>query len=101
MNTITVELVTPEQVVFSVKADSVEIPGSEGDFGVLHNHSPMISTLRPGVLTLHEEGGQKREFFVSGGFAEVTNELCTILAEKAVDTAKLSDSELKSLIEAA
>ncbi|MCE3232058.1 MAG: atpC [Rickettsiaceae bacterium] len=98
MSKITVELVTPEQLVFAVEADLVEVPGSEGDFGVLHNHAPMISTLRPGVVTVHEDG-KSRQVFVSGGFAEVTNELCTIIAEQAVDTSTISDDELKKLIE--
>jgi F-type H+-transporting ATPase subunit epsilon len=100
MSKINVELVTPEQLVFSVEADLVVVPGAEGDFGVLANHSPMISTIRPGVVSVQEEGVSK-QFFVSGGFAEVTGELCTILAEKAVDTSTISEDELKHLIEAA
>jgi F-type H+-transporting ATPase subunit epsilon len=98
MSKINVELVTPEQLVFSVAADSVVVPGAEGDFGVLPNHAPMISTIRPGVVTVQEDG-VTQQFFIAGGFVEVTNELCTILAEKAVDTATISEDELKRLVD--
>lgn len=76
-----VDLVTPERLYASVEATLVEVPGSEGDFGVLPGHAPLISSIRPGVVTIHLVGGAKQRFVVIGGMAEVTTERCTILAE--------------------
>jgi F-type H+-transporting ATPase subunit epsilon len=97
MSKIKFELVTPEKLFFSADVDSVVVPGAEGDFGVLHNHAPMISTIRTGILSIEDEG-KKRDIFISGGFAEVTNECCTILAENAIDTSTISEDELKRLL---
>jgi F-type H+-transporting ATPase subunit epsilon len=80
-----VELVTPECLEFSLEASLVEIPGAEGDFSVLIGHAPMISTLRPGVITLHSDNNLEKCLFVASGFVEVTAERCTILAEEAID----------------
>ncbi|MBM3617587.1 MAG: ATP synthase F1 subunit epsilon [Alphaproteobacteria bacterium] len=76
-----VDLVTPERLFASVEATLVEVPGSEGDFGVLPGHAPLISAIRPGVVTIHLVGGAKQRFVVIGGMAEVTTERCTILGE--------------------
>lgn len=84
-DTITVELVTPEALVFAGQAEMVVIPGTEGDFGVLPSHAPLIATIRPGIVRLHETASTVREFFIGGGFAEVTGERCVILAEEAVE----------------
>ena len=62
----------------------VVVPGAEGDFGVLPGHTPVISTVRPGVIHIFEGGAVKTRIFVAGGFAEVTAERCTVLAEEAV-----------------
>lgn len=77
-----VELVTPEKLFYSGKADMVVIPGSEGDFGVLPGHSPLISLVRDGVVSI-SNGEKHKQVSVSGGFAEVTGERCTIIAEVA------------------
>ena len=98
MSKINIELVTPEELILSEDADLVVVPGSEGDFGVLYNHSPMISTIRPGVVTVESGEKAKRELFVSGGFAEVTGGRCTILVEEAVDVKSLKPGELEKLI---
>jgi len=95
---INVELVSPENLVFSQDTEMVVIPGIEGDFGVLHNHAPMISTLRPGVVIVNDKG-QKKQVFVSGGFVEVTGERCTILAKKAVDVTNANQMKIQKLIE--
>src|SRR6185503_13999880 len=63
--------------------DQVDVPGSEGDFGVLAGHAPLIATLRPGILTIYREGGALR-VAVNGGFAEVNPEGLTVLADVAV-----------------
>ena len=78
------ELVSPEQLVVSEDVEMVVVPGSEGDFGVLPGHSPMISTVRPGVIHVFAGGAVTSRIFVAGGFAEVTGSRCTVLAEEAL-----------------
>jgi len=78
------ELVSPERLLLSEEVDMVEVPGEEGDFGVLVRHAPLISTLRPGVIKVHDGGSVKERIFVAGGFAEVTPARCTVLAEEAL-----------------
>ncbi len=95
------ELVSPERLLLSDQVDMVVVPGAEGDFGVLPRHAPLISTLRPGVIRIFEAREVKERIFVAGGFAEVTPERCTVLAEEAVrvgdiDAAAL-EQELKDL----
>ena len=65
------ELVSPEKLLFSGEVDQVDVPGAEGDFGVLAGHAPLVATLRPGILTVHRAGGAQR-IVVLGGFAEVS-----------------------------
>jgi F-type H+-transporting ATPase subunit epsilon len=77
------ELVSPEKLLASVSAEMVVVPGAEGDFGVLAGHSPMISGVRPGVIAIYEGDKIVDRIFVAGGFAEVTAERCTVLAEQA------------------
>ncbi|MGB0571373.1 MAG: F0F1 ATP synthase subunit epsilon [Alphaproteobacteria bacterium] len=83
-NAVQFELVSPEKLLLSEEVQMVVVPGAEGDFGVLPGHSPMISTVRPGVIHVFESGSVKSRIFVAGGFAEVTAERCTVLAEEAV-----------------
>src|SRR4029079_4280900 len=95
------ELVSPERLLLSEQVDMVVVPGAEGDFGVLPRHAPLISTLRPGVIRVFEGREVKNRIFVAGGFAEVTPERCTVLAEEAVplkdiDVATI-DQHLKDL----
>lgn len=77
------ELVSPEKLLLSQDVDMVVIPGAEGDFGVLAEHSPVISTVRSGTITVFDGGTASARIFVAGGFAEVTAERCTVLAEIA------------------
>ncbi len=77
------ELVSPERLLVSREVEMVVVPGSEGDFGVLPDHAPMISTVRPGIIEIHEGGAVTERIFVAGGFAEVTGERCTVLADEA------------------
>ena len=74
------DLVSPERLVFSAAVDAVQIPGAEGDFGVLPNHSPVMAMIRPGTL-LVENDGKTQSFELSGGFADVTANGVTVLAE--------------------
>ena len=87
------ELVSPEKLLLSEPVEMVVVPGEEGDFGVLHQHAPFISGVRPGVIRVHNGGKVTEEIFVSGGFAEVTPARCTVLAEQAVPVADLDRSE--------
>jgi F-type H+-transporting ATPase subunit epsilon len=83
MATFPFELVSPTRLVFSGEAEQVDVPGAEGDFGVLPGHAPFISALRSGVLTIRN-GADVKRYFVRGGFAEVNPEGLTVLAETAV-----------------
>ena len=78
------ELVSPEKILLSDDVEMVVVPGAEGDFGVLTGHSPLISSLRPGVIGTYNGDKIEKRIFVASGFAEVTGERCTVLAEEAV-----------------
>ena len=97
------ELVSPERLVASEQVAMVVVPGAEGDFGVLPQHSPMISTIRPGVISVYSDDANSvsRQIFVAGGFAEVTGERCTVLAEEAVAVADLDAAAAKDRLSAA
>lgn len=83
MASFTLELVSPEKLLFSDAVEMAEIPAAEGDMGVLPGHAPMIVALRGGVIRVHKGGQVARRLFVAGGFAEVTAERCTVLADEA------------------
>jgi len=87
-------LVMPEREVLATDADMVVVPGSEGDFGVLHGHAPVISTVRPGVLEVIQGNKVDRRFIVVGGFAEVTPERCTVLADEAMPFEEVTAEQL-------
>ena len=78
------ELVSPERILMSADMTQVDVPGAEGDFGVLANHAPVIATLKPGVLSVKGGPDGDSEIFVRGGFAEVGPESLTVLAEQAL-----------------
>ncbi|KAA5802329.1 F0F1 ATP synthase subunit epsilon [Alkalicaulis satelles] len=77
------DLVSPEKRVFAGEVDMVVVPGEDGDFGVLAGHAPFMSTIRSGAIAVHE-GGSVTRTFIHGGFAEVTPDGLTILAEEAI-----------------
>jgi F-type H+-transporting ATPase subunit epsilon len=79
------ELVSPERVLASEEASMVVIPGGDGDFGVLVEHMPIVSSIRPGVVAVYAPSGEVKKIFVSGGFADMNGQLCSILAEEAVN----------------
>ena len=83
MATFHFDLVSPEALLFSGEVNQVDVPGAEGDFGVLAGHAPLVSTLRPGVLVIFGDGGPRR-IVVNGGFAEVGPNGLTVLADMAV-----------------
>jgi len=84
------ELVSPARLLVSESVDMVVVPGAEGDFGAMPRHSPLISNVRPGVIDVHDEGKITSRTFVSGGFAEVTEERVTVLAEEAIPVAEVT-----------
>ena len=93
------ELVSPEARLVSEPVYHVEIPGDDGAFGVSAGHSSLVSSLRPGVVRLHKErGGDVREIFIAGGFADVTPETCVVLAEEAVDVKDLDKESLEQYL---
>ena len=83
MTTFRFDLVSPEKLLFSGEVNQVDVPGAEGEFGVLAGHAPLVTTLRPGILVIHGEGGAER-IVVNGGFAEVGANGLTVLADMAV-----------------
>src|SRR5215475_10425993 len=83
------DLVSPAKLLFSGAVDQVDIPGAEGDFGVLAGHAPLIASLRPGVLVVRREAGAVR-FAVYGGFAEVSPAGLTVLADVAAPVEEAS-----------
>jgi F-type H+-transporting ATPase subunit epsilon len=93
MATFHLDLVSPEKLLFSGEVEQVDVPGSEGDFGVLAGHAPLIATLRPGILTIFREGGSIR-VVVNGGFAEVSPAGLTVLADMAVPVEDFNPSVL-------
>lgn len=94
------ELVSPEKVLLSGEAEQVLLPGSEGDMTILPGHSPVISTLRPGVLDVILSSGRSR-LYVKQAFAQVEPDRLTVLAEKAYNVADLSSSMIANEIQAA
>ena len=86
---VNLEIVSPEKLLLSRPVEMVVIPGSEGDMGVLEGHQPMIVMLRGGTIALYEND----TLYVAGGFAEVTPERCTVLANEAVPASELQRAE--------
>ena len=84
------ELVSPARLLFSGSVASVTIPGTEGEMGIYPGHSPVLTTLRPGVVTVTRDGGAAERIFVKGGMAEVNPQGLTLLAEVAVPRAELT-----------
>lgn len=103
MAQIAFSLVSPEKLLLSEDVDMVVVPGAEGDFGVLAGHIPLISTIRPGVIAIHQGGVVTKRLFVAGGFAEVTPERCTVLADQAEAVESINTSateqQIKNLTE--
>jgi F-type H+-transporting ATPase subunit epsilon len=84
MATFHFDLVSPEKLLFSGEVNQVDVPGAEGDFGVLAGHAPLVTTLRPGILVIHVQDGSAQRVVVNGGFAEVGGNGLTVLADMAV-----------------
>ena len=84
MPTFPFELVAPEKLVYSCEVESVVVPGAEGEFTVLKDHAPLVSSLKPGVVVIEESAAAKLRLYVRGGFAEIAPSGLTILADQAL-----------------
>jgi F-type H+-transporting ATPase subunit epsilon len=101
MDKLQFSLVSPAREVFSGAVDHVIAPGTDGDFGVLPRHAPFMSTLKNGVVRVLEGEAVSMRVFVRGGFADVTPEGLTILAEEAVNLADVDPGEVSNNLQAA
>ena len=90
------EIVSPDRLLLSQPVDMAVIPAAEGEMGVLPGHAPMIVLLQGGTITLHEGGRPTSRLFVTGGFAEITPERCTVLADEATPVAEVSRAKAES-----
>ena len=95
---LTFSLVSPEAELYSGQVDQVDIPGTEGDLGILPNHSPVMAAIRTGLITV-TLGTEEVQYFVQGGFADVTPAGLTVLAEKALPMDAMNSSLIKEMIE--
>ncbi len=99
MATMQFDLVSPERRLASMEVTEVQIPGADGDMTAMPDHSPMITTLRPGVLKVSGAEGDK-SYFVTGGFADIAGPSATILAERAVPVEEVTGELVEELISA-
>jgi len=97
MATFHFELVSPDKISFAGEVDQVDVPGAEGDFGVLAGHAPLIALLRPGLMTVYA-AGEKTRLVVLGGFAEVGPDGLTVLADVATSVEDLDRTSLQTQI---
>lgn len=95
MSTFKVNLVSPEQLLFSDQVDQVDLPGLEGDFGVLAGHAPIVAALRPGIVVILRDANTRQRFVVLGGLAEFSKDELTILADTA---SKVEEFDLTDLM---
>lgn len=99
MATMQFDLVSPERRLASMEVNEVQIPGADGDMTAMPDHSPMITTLRPGVLKVSGAEGEK-SYFVTGGFADIAGPSATILAERAMPVEEVTGDVVEELISA-
>ena len=97
MATFHFDLVSPEKLAFSGEVDQVDIPGVEGDFGVLAGHAPVVAAIRPGILTI-TTGGKHEKVIVLGGLAEVSEKGLTVLADVATSLDELDRAQFAETI---
>ncbi|SHI63326.1 ATP synthase F1 subcomplex epsilon subunit [Shimia gijangensis] len=96
-NTMQFDLVSPERSLASHKATAIQIPGADGDMTAMADHAPTITTLRPGVLTVDGPDGSS-QYAVTGGFAEISAEGTSVLAEKAIPVSEVTAADMDTLI---
>lgn len=96
-DTLQFDLVSPEKKLASMTATMVELPGMEGDMAAMPNHAPLLTTLRPGVIKVHADGGVT-EYVVTGGFAEVSDAGTSVLAEQAMARTDVTREGIEALL---
>ncbi|WP_025842193.1 ATP synthase F1 subunit epsilon [Asaia platycodi] len=94
-----VEIISPEKLLFQKEVEMAVIPGEEGDIAAMPDHAPIMLLLRGGIVSLYENGVVTERFFVSGGFADITADRCTILADEALLVEEIVLSEAESRLE--
>ncbi|MEC7763996.1 MAG: F0F1 ATP synthase subunit epsilon [Pseudomonadota bacterium] len=94
------DLVSPERRLTSTEASAVQIPGADGDFTAMAQHAPTIATLRPGIVTVQGAGGEEK-YVVTGGFAEVTPDGTTVLAERAMPAGEVTQDVIDDFVASA
>ena len=92
------DLVSPERLLLSEMVESVIIPGTEGEMTVMAHHAPVMSTIKPGVVTVKPASGAEQRFVVFGGFADILPDGCTLLAESAVAVTDIDRADLERRI---
>ena len=92
---IRLELVSPEKLLLAEDVTMVVMPGTDGQFGVLADHIPLVSTLEPGIIDVYQGSDVDHRIFVAGGFVEVDGERCVVLAEDAAPLDKLDAEEIR------
>ena len=95
------EIVSPERLLLSREVDMVVVPGTEGDIGVLPGHSMMVTSLRGGLVSIYEGKQVSDEFFVTGGFAEITESRCSVLADEIIRRTDIKLDKAQGLLAAA
>ena len=95
------ELVSPERLLVSAQVESVVIPGAEGEMTVMANHAPVMTTVKPGVVSLRTAAGADERYVVFGGFADILPSGCTLLAESAVAVKDIDRADLARRIQEA
>ncbi|HUI18154.1 MAG TPA: ATP synthase F1 subunit epsilon [Alphaproteobacteria bacterium] len=96
--TLKFELVSPERLLRSAEVEMVVVPGAQGNFAALPRHAPLLSLLRPGTLDLYENRTVTARYFVAGGYAEVTPERCTVLADEAMALGEIDRGALETTL---
>ena len=96
---VALEIISPERLLLARDVEMVVIPGTEGDLGILHGHAKLITGLRGGLVDLYENGARTERFFVTGGFAEVTEERCSVLADAITPQAELDAGAANQALE--
>jgi F-type H+-transporting ATPase subunit epsilon len=98
MSKLNLSITTPEALISNSQVDMVVIPGQNGDFGVLANHAPVISTIRPGAIEVYEGNAIVAKYFISGGFVEINEAGCNVLATKIENLANLTREVVETRI---
>ncbi len=93
------ELVSPERLLRSEEVEMVVVPGAEGNFAALPRHAPLLSQLRPGTLDIYEDREVVARYFVAGGYAQVTPERCTVLADEAMALSEIDRAAVEAALE--